>query len=494
MTLLLHLDREARVPLHEQIRAQVALLVDQSALATGTRLPSTRALSEILGVNRSTVYRAYQDLWAQGYLEARPGSYSTVRSRLRPPAVKASPTEPLLDFESLSAPGPRSLFPKTRWMAELASFTEDRRLINFSSLTADRELCPLGDIQRAFRTTTARLGKTVFEYGPPVGYLPLRQAIARNLRVHGVAVDADHVLITNGSQHGFDLLLRLFGRPGAAAVMEAPTYSLAIMSCQQQGMPIVTIPMRDDGMDLDALAARLKRGGVAFVYSMPNFHNPTGITTSQAHRERLLGLCESHRVPLIEDGFEEELKYFGHAILPIKSMDRRGVVIYLGTFSKVVFPGLRVGFIAAHPSCIERLAAVSRVCWLSGNLLTQAAIARFCDSGAYEEHIRRVHRAYRPRMRALLDSLTSCLPHGRVHFTRPQGGYTLLLTLRPRRRLNEEHAMQRFRDAGVLLSPGSLYFPSPPEQPCFRISVANLSVEKIQEGCRRLGLAVKGMV
>jgi DNA-binding transcriptional MocR family regulator len=492
--MLLHLDRDSRVPLHEQIRAQIAHLIDQATLGTGARLPPTRGLAEILGIHRSTVYRAYQDLWAQGYLEARPGSYSTVRARPRPARAKGKATLPLLDFERLSAPGPRRLFAHVGRLAQLSALAQDGRLINFSSLTADRDLCPVEDIQRAFRKAVTSLGKTIFDYGAPAGYQPLRQAIAVNMRVHGVAADAGNILVTNGSQHGFDLILRLLCRPGATVAMESPSYSMAIKSCQQQGIPIAPIPMRDDGMDLDVLAKHLRSKALAFVYTIPNFHNPTGITTSQAHREKLLALCEAHGVPLVEDGFEEELKYFGRAVLPIKSMDSKGVVLYLGTFSKVVFPGLRVGFIAAHPSCIERLVAISRVCWLSGNALTQAAVARFCASGAYEEHIRRVHRAYRPRMRALLEGLVEHLPAKRAAFTRPQGGYTLLLTVRSKRPLSEDQAMERFREAGVLLSPGSLYFCTPPKNLCFRVSVANLSVEKIKEGCRRLGTAMAAMV
>ena len=492
--MLLHLDQASRVPLHEQIRAQIALLIDQGSLAPEAKLPPTRGLAEILGVNRSTVYRAYQDLWAQGYLKARPGGYSTVRAGIRPARAKGTQAAPLLDFERLSAPGPRKLFSQVGAMARLSARAEDKRLINFSSLTADRDLCPVEELRRAFRQSITRLGKTIFDYGAPAGYPPLRTTIATNLRVHGVAAEADNVLITNGSQHGFDLILRWLCRPGAAVAMEAPSYSMAIKSCQQQGIPIASIPMRDNGMDLDVLEKLLRSKDLAFVYTIPNFHNPTGITTGQAHREKLLALCEAHRVPLVEDGFEEELKYFGHAVLPIKAMDRKGVVIYLGTFSKVVFPGLRVGFIAAHPDGIARLVAISRVCWLSGNTLTQAAVARFCDSGAYEEHIRRVHRAYRPRMRALLDSLSEHLPPRGVHYTKPQGGYTLLLTVRSKRRITEDAVMERLQEAGVLLSPGSLYFPTPPKEICFRVSLANVSVEKIQEGCRRIGKALKELI
>jgi DNA-binding transcriptional MocR family regulator len=492
--MLLHLDRDSRVPLHEQVRAQIVLHIDQGTVRPGSRLPPTRELATTLGLNRSTVYRAYQDLWAQGYVDARPGSYSTVRARLHQAKARGHVDEPRLDFERLSAPAPRRLFPQVARMARLAALAEDPSLINFSSLAADRQLCPLDEIQRAFRKVITTRGKAIFDYGDSAGYRPLRDTIAVNLRVHGVAVTAEEILVTNGSQHGFDLLLRLLGRPGSAVAMESPTYSMAIMSCRQQNIAITSVPMRADGMDLSVLERRLREQDIAFVYTMPNFQNPTGISTTQAHREKLLGLCEAYRAPLVEDGFEEELKYFGHAVLPIKSMDSKGVVIYLGTFSKVVFPGLRVGWIAAHPDCVARLLAISRVGWLSGNVLTQAAVSHFCDSGAYEEHIRRVHRSYRPRMRALLDGLGAEMPKRAVTWTHPEGGYTLLARVRPRRKLNEENAMEQIRAAGVLVSPGSFYFPSPPKDLGFRLSLANVSPEKIQEGCHRLGRVLKGWV
>jgi DNA-binding transcriptional MocR family regulator len=492
--MLLHIDRESRVPLHEQIRAQVALHIDQGTLAAGARLPPSRRLATTLGLNRSTVYRAYQDLWAQGYLESRSGAYSTVRARLRTGKACSPAGDALLDFERLSAPAPRRLFAQVASMARLSALAKDPSLINFSSLAADRELCPVDELQRAFRQVIASRGKAIFDYGDPAGYRPLRETVAANLRVHGVAVTAEEVLITNGAQHGFDLLLRLFGRPGAAVAMESPTYAMAIKSCQQQSVGIASVPMRADGMDLSLLDRRLRTRDIAFVYTMPNFHNPTGISTTQDHREKLLALCESHRVPLVEDGFEEELKYFGHVVLPIKSMDNTGTVIYLGTFSKVIFPGLRVGWLAAHRDCVARLLAVSRVAALSGNVLTQAAVSRFCDGGAYEEHIRRVHRAYRPRMRALLDGLAEHMPKARVTWSKPQGGYTLLVRCRLRRRLGEAAAMDHLRAAGVLVSPGSLHFVSPPADFCFRLSLANVSAEKIQEGCRRLGKALARLV
>jgi DNA-binding transcriptional MocR family regulator len=174
--------------------------------------------------------------------------------------------------------------------------------------------------------------------------------------------------------------------------------------------------------------------------------------------------------------------------------DSRGVVIYLGTFSKVVFPGLRVGWIAAHADGVARLTAVSRVSALSGNMLTQAALSHFCHSGAYEEHVRRVHRAYRPRMRALLDGLNQHMPKPGLTWTKPQGGYTLMVQVRGRRKPREAAAMECLSAAGVQVSPGSLFFPTPPDNFCFRLSLSNVPPSKIEEGCRRLGKALAGLV
>jgi DNA-binding transcriptional MocR family regulator len=258
------------------------------------------------------------------------------------------------------------------------------------------------------------------------------------------------------------------------------------------GLEAVTVPMGPEGMSLEVLEKAFGRCRPRLVYTIPSFHNPTGITTGQAHRERLLALCESHRVPIVEDGFEEEMKYFGRAVLPIKSMDRAGIVLYVGTFSKVVFPGLRVGWIAAARECAEHLAAIQRVSCLAGNTLAQAAAARFCRSGLYEAHLRRAHKVYRRRMQAMLRCLIRYMPNG-VEWTRPAGGYTLWLRIPPGR-ADEASVADRVLKEGVRLSPGRLYFDAAPPQPSFRLSIACVAESEIEEGCRRLGRALKDVL
>jgi len=149
----------------------------------------------------------------------------------------------------------------------------------------------------------------------------------------------------------------------------------------------------------------LRKEKPALVYTMPTFHNPTGVSTDQAHRERLLSICEGHRIPVLEDAFEEEMKYFGKTTLPIKSMDKHQIVIYCGTFSKVLFPGVRIGWIAAERECIERLVAIRCFSDLAPNMILQAAMDEFCRNGYYDRHINRMHRTYRRRMQAAVRAL-----------------------------------------------------------------------------------------
>jgi GntR family transcriptional regulator/MocR family aminotransferase len=493
--LLLTVDKTRAVPAYRQIYERVVRLVDDGELAPGDRLPPTRTLARTLGVHRSTVLRAYDELWALGYLESRQGSFSTVRRRARPVAAApaAAPTPSLIRWAALETPAIR------RAQRDVARLAEEREpgggAIDFARLSADPNLAPHDDVRRSLKDALARRGGELLDYGDAHGYPPLREAIARRMRAHGVTVSADEILVTNGAQQGLDLVLRLLARPGDPVALESPSYAMAVSLFRLHGLDLHAVPMRSDGMDLGALAALLERRRPALVYTIPNFHNPTGITTEQGHRERLLALCEARRVPLVEDGFEEEMKYFGMDVLPIKSMDARGIVLYLGTFSKVVFPGLRVGWVAAPREAIERLYAIQRLSSLAGNTLAQATAAHFCGSGGYEAYLRRAHKAYRKRMGAMIQGLRDHMPAG-VEWTEPAGGYTLWLTVRGRAARAGEAALgERFRRDGVRVVPGSPFYARPPAEPHFRLSIACVTEDEIAEGCRRLGrslAAVRG--
>jgi DNA-binding transcriptional MocR family regulator len=482
--LLLEVDSGSPIPAYLQIRDGIVALIDDDALRPGDRLPPTRALATTIGVHRSTVVRAFEELHALGYLESRPGSYTTVRRRARKPsaldtrAIDDGPivwTTPILPSRSSESAD------EHRWSAPRS----DERVIDFERLAADPGLSPADDLRRCLNHTLLDLGAESLDYADPAGWAPLRETVSRRLRAHGIAVGSNEILITNGAQQALDLVLRLVTRPGDQIVVEAPTYGMLHPLLRLHGIEPVEVTMRDDGMDLDALERILDGERPKLIYTMPNFHNPTGVTTDQVHRERLLELCETRGVPLLEDGFEEEMKYFGKAVLPIKSMDAKGVVFYVGSFSKIVFPGLRIGWIAAPLPAASRLASIQHASCLAANTLAQAAADRFSRRGEFELYLRRIHRVYRRRMQIMLEALGRCLPPT-VKWTKPAGGYTLWLTL-PHPFEDETEICGRLRDAGVLATPGRLFFASTPEHAHLRLSISCVDETRIDEGCRRLG-------
>lgn len=482
--LLLNIDRKSPTPVYRQVIEGIVTLIDDETLAVGDRLPPTRVLARSLGLNRFTLYRAYQELQALGYVESTPGSYTTVRGRMK--LAPESTGEPsAIDWSRFSTSAANALYREFReFSPEYVAPSEKDRVINLSRLDLDGRLFPVKDFQRAANHVLASNGAETLRYGSPYGWQPLREYIATRLRIHGVSASAKNVLVTNGAQQAIDLVFRLFGGPGRSVAVESPTYSIVLPLLRFTGCAIREVAMRDDGMDLERLEKILRSTRIAFVYTVPNFQNPTGITTSQEHRERLLSICERHGVPLVEDGFEEEMKYFGKAVLPIKSMDRRHVVIYIGTFSKVLFPGVRIGWLTAHDECIERLAAIHRFANLSTSSFTQAVLDRFCRDGCYDKHLKRLHRVFRRRMEAALDSMERHFPRG-VTWTKPVGGYTIWVKTGVR--LGDERLRDEMARYGVYVSPGRYFFASCGHTDNLRVSISALDEKEIVEGIRRLG-------
>jgi DNA-binding transcriptional MocR family regulator len=490
--LLLKIDRESDVPAYRQICVRIVALVEEGALRPGDRLPPTRVLAASTGFHRSTVVRAYDELRALGYLESRGGSYSTIRRRQRPPATFSEHAvrreEGLIEWNAVTRPSIRALHTHAAMTAVKTATPDD--VIDLDRLSADPALAPGEDLRRCIKSVLVRRGGAALDYTDAAGWHPLREVIAARMCNHGVAVSSDEILITAGAQQALDLVLRYLTSAGDRVVVEAPTYGMAHALLKLHEVEPIEVPLLDDGMDLDRLQRVLRHGRrlPKLVFTMPNFHNPTGITTDQQHRERLMVLCEEHRVPLVEDGFEEEMKYFGQSVLPIKSMDSQGIVLYVGTFSKVIFPGQRIGWIAAPREAVARLNDIKHASCIAGNTLAQAAAAQFCTGGEFEAYLRRIHRVYRRRMQALLQGLERYMPDG-VRWTRPSGGYTAWMTLR-KSGMTESELLERIMREGVKVGPGHRYFAHHPTATHFRLSIACVAEQQIEIGCRLLGRAL----
>lgn len=490
--ILMKLDRKASVPLHRQIFLQVKDLIEKKNLKPGDRLPASRSLAERLGVHRSTVYRAYEELGAFGYLQSRPGSYSVVRHRQQIANFKAGKPRGLVSWDSASSVSGKQLFQSFRKFHPLSPLSEMESCIDLAPLDLDSRLFPISDFRRVMNKVLLDYGADILKYGLCEGFRPLREYIAQRMQIHGISIGVDEILITNGSQNGIELVLKMLNDPDRPILVESPTYSNVIPLFRYYNSKTIGIPMTDSGLDLHCLEETLEIHRPSFLYTIPNFHNPTGITTDQSHREALLNLCEKHQLPIVEDAFEEEMKYFGKVALPIKSMDRHQIVIYLGTFSKVLFPGIRLGWIAADKDCIQRLTSVKKFSDLTSNSLMQAALYEFCRRGYYELHIKRMHREYRKRMQTALRSLKRYLISSQVKWTEPTGGYLIWIHLR-NINMPQLQIEDILRQHGVTVAFGDHFFSTESVHRFFRLSISTLDEREIEEGIRRLGGAISDM-
>jgi DNA-binding transcriptional MocR family regulator len=488
--LLLKLEDSGKRTKSNQIVDGIRRKIESRDLLPSDRLPSTRRLAESLDIHRATVALAYQDLWALGFIDLRPGARPTVRERVPLAGASENKETPLIRWDlHVSLRSRRIRQSYLQYKALSTRGGSARSIIDFGSLDMDRRLFPVSAFRSCVNKVLRERGQALLSYGDAQGYPPLRETIAGRLRSHGISVNPGEILVTDGSQHAIDLVLRMIASPGKAVAIESPTYNVALPLLRFHGLRVLGIPVRDDGMDLAALESALGRERPALVYTIPNFQNPTGTNTTQAHRERLLSLCETYRVPILEDGFEEEMKYSGRVVLPVKSMDARGTVIYCGTFSKVLFPGVRIGWIAARSECLEHLLAIRRFSGLSTNGVLQAAMDEFCRNGSYDRHIGRMHRVFRKRMKGTLRELRKRLPPEWIEWSEPAGGYLIWLRLKPVPGPSPDWA-SLFPAHGLRVSPGETYFPSGRPSTFLRLSISTLDEEEITEGIRRFAGAL----
>ncbi len=489
--MLLKIDRVSSMPLYQQITDGIKTLVDQGVIEFDQKLPSTRILARKLGVNRSTVVRAYEELQAFGYLKSTSGSYSFVQKRRK--EVKYDPErKSLLEWAKFSSANARKLHEIfLRYSPEgPTDGKSEGEAINISQLDLDSRLYPIKEFRRCVNQVLHETGAESLRYGNYKGYPPLRQCIAQRLRLHGISVSEEEILVTNGAQQAIDLVIRVLAGPGKKVAVEAPTYSHIIPILKFNSVIILEIPMREEGMDLNFLNNALNKEQVNFVYTIPNFQNPTGLTTNHAHREKLLNICLHHKVPIVEDGFEEDMKYYGKVPLPIKSIDERNIVVYLGTFSKALFPGLRIGWITADKDCINRITALKRFSDLTSGNFSQIVLQEFIRRGYYDLHLKRLHRIFRKRMHTALITMEECFPRT-IHWTHPAGGYTIWIEMP--KKLDEHRLHEYMLKHGVVVSPGSYYFSQAPLSQYIRISIASINEKEIKEGIGRLGKALRGL-
>ncbi len=370
---------------------------------------------------------------------------------------------------------------KASEIREILKITERPEIISFAGGLPAPELFPVEEIKEVNRIVLEEEGAQALQYTTTEGYTPLRKWIADRMNAKlGTSFDFENILLTSGSQQALDLSGKVFLDEGDVVLCEIPTYLAAISAFRAYGCEFIEVPTDDDGMIPDELEKILENTEkVKLIYVIPNFQNPTGRTWSLERRERLVQAAVKHQVIIIEDNPYGELRFEGEALPSVKSFDPIGCVFCLGTFSKILCPGYRIGWIAGDKYAIQKYVLVKQGTDLQCNTIAQREIAKYLELYDIDEHIAKIREVYRRRRDITVKTMETTLPEG-ISFTRPQGGLFAWVELPEH--VNAREVLVRSLEKNVAFVPGGSFFPNGGQENTFRINFSNMSDNRIIEG------------
>lgn len=464
------LNAESDIPLYRQLHAHFEQLILSGRLARGERLPATRELAGILGLNRTTVSAAYELLEASGLIAGHVGRGSFVIGGSGPAGAGIDWDSLLTRYDGLSAGPPP---PAAKGAISFATSRPSEQLFPLDALRASCEEVMAGPEFAG-----------ILQLGAPSGYEPLRQYLLDNARRQHLARPGDDLIVTNGCQQALDLITRVLLRPGDKVVLEDPVYPGLKNLFAAEGAALIGIPVTSDGMDLEPLERALRRERPRLLVVTSDFQNPTGATLPLATRKVLLRAAHDSGTIVVENDLYGELRYKGESLPGLKQLDDTGGVVLLRSFSKITFPGLRVGWVIGPKPLLARLAQAKQLSDLHTDQFSQAVLLRFAESGRLEAHRARMLDAGAERLKAVLEACERYLP-AEARFTRPQGGMNLWVRLPEP--LDAGELLARAQRESVTYLPGRYFAVSRFEPGALRLSFAGLAPEEIRKGLAILG-------
>jgi 2-aminoadipate transaminase len=484
----LHLQPESHIPLYVQLRDQLRALVHSGELRTGDRIPASRELAQHLGVHRTTVANAYAELESEGLIRGHVG---------RGTFICGSPAKQFTAPPRTNGNGGpmrwEALFADERGEEGLSRLMPDvpAGAIAFTDARPSEEFFPVEDFRRCANTVLRAEGRRILRLGSTDGYEPLKRALMEMLQEEGVNVRSEQLLVTDGCQQSIDLICKAFLRPGDSVAIENPAYpgAISILSAARVRALAVNVEASAtrngyEGLDLDALETVLTQNRVKFLMVTPDFHNPTGTCLPLAERRRLLEIAAHYHIPVIEDAIYCRLRLRGNPVPSLKALDRAGSVIQMDSFSKIAFPGLRVGWCIGAESAIERLRLIKQSTDLHTDQLAQAALADFIRRGYLKRHIAKMNGVYLERLEAMEGALQKFMPEG-TSWTKVEGGMSLWVTLPAG--IDAAELLIHVRERGVLFVPGRYFYAQSPQPNTMRLGFASLDEKKILKGVQTLG-------
>ncbi len=474
-----------RRPLFERIGTALVDAIRAGRLRPGDRLPSTRALAATLGVHRNTAIAAYAELSGQGWIRSDRGRGTFVSGSLPEVATRSF------------APGPPRLARRTGYplpagpaRPPFTAWPPPPGVLSLAGAVPDPRFAPITELARAYRRALHRRRDTPLDYGHERGHPALRRQLAGMLAaLRGLAVTAEDVFVTRGSQLALYLTARALIRPGDTVAIESLGYPPAWAAFRAAGAHLTPVPVDGNGLRIDRLAALAERarGRLRAVYLTPHHQYPTLAVLAPERRLALLELARRHRFAIVEDDYDYEMHYEGRPLLPLASADPAGNVVYVGTLSKILAPGVRVGYVVAPRPLLDRFGALRRAIDRQGDPAVERAIAELLEDGVVERHARRMRRIYRARRDLLADELRRALPDV-LSFETPPGGMALWVRSAPRVDVDAWFARALARGVHAL-SARSFAFDGRPRAAA-RLGYAYLGEEDLREAVARLRAAL----
>ncbi|MBU5590681.1 PLP-dependent aminotransferase family protein [Clostridium sp. MSJ-4] len=375
---------------------------------------------------------------------------------------------------------------KASEIRELLKLTQQPEIISFAGGLPAPELFPIENMEKVASKVIREQGREALQYSTTEGFNPLREVIIeQRLKPVGINASLENIMITSGSQQALEFSAKLFINEGDVILCESPSYLGAINAFKAYKPTFVEIPMDDDGMIIEELEKALKEHkNTKFIYTIPDFQNPTGKTMTIERRKRLAEIGAEYQVPVIEDSPYGELIFDGEKYPTIKSFDKEGFVIQLGTYSKTFCPGLRIGWVCGHKDIIQKYVMIKQGADLQSSTLDQRIAAAYMKEYNLDEHIAKIIEVYKKRRDIMINSMKAYFPK-EIKFTNSKGGLFTWVELKEG--LDAAEILKEALEEKVAFVPGASFFPNGGHKNYFRLNYSNMPEEKIKEGIERLG-------
>ena len=461
-------------PIYIQIYKYMKEMIEDGMLPFESKLPSTRELASMIKVSRTTIMRAYE-LLEDYNLSYTVDGKGTFVSKLDLNKNNDWKLEWLSNISSYARSAERLDIMRHEKLYE-------KGMISFKSIAPDESLFDVEEFKRAFLNTISMEGEKILNYGYAKGYKPLINFLMDYMRQKGVNTTNKSILITNGFTEGFDIVLSAITEKGDKVICETPTHNTAIKLMKLHEIDVIGIEVDEEGINLSKLKESLMGSNIKAAYLIPSYHNPTGMVMSHKKREDIYKLLKAYNVPIIEDGFNEELQHLGTHIAPIVSISgEENSVLYIGSLSKILFPGIRIGWILADEKLIDVLECIKRSRNIHTSSLDQAILYEYMKSGSFEKYVKKARNLYREKYELIRKLAKEHIPH---KYILGDGGLYIFIRLDE---VDARELLERCYKREVIFTPGDIFYTDDGGNDTIRLGFSRLSAEDIETGIKIIG-------